>query len=102
MSENIYGWLQSWYQNNCSGDWEHIYGITIKTVDNPGWYVTINLAETRYENLSFEPINVELSDIDWYFCLIREQTFEASCSSLNLTMILQIFRDWVESAEIRG
>jgi Immunity protein 53 len=30
--------LQSWYVAQCNGDWEHTCGISIETVDNPGWY----------------------------------------------------------------
>ncbi len=29
-------WIQSWYYENCDGDWEHSYGMRIDTVDNPG------------------------------------------------------------------
>ena len=34
---SIINWLEEWYVSNCDGDWEHTFGITINTIDNPGW-----------------------------------------------------------------
>lgn len=28
--------LCSWYSQKCNGDWEHSYGVSIDTLDNPG------------------------------------------------------------------
>jgi hypothetical protein len=28
--------LQDWYVSQCDGGWEHTYGISIDTLDNPG------------------------------------------------------------------
>jgi hypothetical protein len=39
--------LEDWYASRCDGDWERSFGITIETLDNPGWAVRIDLAETR-------------------------------------------------------
>jgi hypothetical protein len=38
MSNDLISWLQRWYTAQCDGGWEHHYGITIGTLDNPGWY----------------------------------------------------------------
>jgi hypothetical protein len=35
--------LEACYLRQCNGDWEHLYGITIETLDNAGWSVTIDL-----------------------------------------------------------
>lgn len=51
-------WVQNWYQSQCDGDWEHEYGIMIETVDNPGWYLTVNLIGTECENFEFKPIKM--------------------------------------------
>jgi len=29
--------VEDWYSSQCNGDWEHQYGISIDTLDNPGW-----------------------------------------------------------------
>ncbi len=94
--ENVFEWLQTWYQSQCDGDWEHEYGIDIKTVDNPGWYITINLTGTECEGYVFTPVKVNRDELNWYFCLERNNNFEASCGPSNLTEILNIFRKWVE------
>ena len=30
--------LDEWYQRKCNGEWEHRWGFTITTCDNPGWW----------------------------------------------------------------
>ncbi|CAN5332574.1 hypothetical protein BH18ACI2_BH18ACI2_12670 [soil metagenome] len=46
--------LQKWYESQCNEDWEHQYGVTIGTLDNPGWTVTIDLVNTDLEGREFE------------------------------------------------
>jgi len=38
--------LQDWYFAQCNGDWEHRYGVTISTLDNPGWTLEVDLTNT--------------------------------------------------------
>ncbi|MGP3934424.1 Imm53 family immunity protein [Nonomuraea sp. KM88] len=46
--------LQSWYAS-CSNDgWEHGYGITIDTLDNPGWRLKIDLVDTPLAGVSLD------------------------------------------------
>jgi len=97
MSNDDIFWLQKWYQSQCDGDWEHEYGITIETVDNPGWYVTVDLENTCLENSIFEEVKEDRDDLNWLFCLKRGNKFEASCGPCNLNKIFQIFRRWAES-----
>ena len=40
-------WLINWYTSHCDGDWEHIFGIKIGTLDNPGWHIQISIEETE-------------------------------------------------------
>ena len=46
-------WLQSWYENNCDGDWEHLFGVTIETWNNSGWKVKVDLEDTYLEDKNF-------------------------------------------------
>lgn len=94
--KNNLEWLENWYTSQCDGDWEHMYGITIETVDNPGWYITINLIGTECEKSYFPHLKNNADEMDWYFCLVRNGNFEASCGPKQLEEILQIFRNWVE------
>lgn len=34
--------LEQYYKEKCDGIWEHTYGFTIETCDNPGWQMKIN------------------------------------------------------------
>jgi Immunity protein 53 len=97
--ENIFEWLQIWYLSQCDGDWEHENGITIDTVDNPGWFLTINLTGTKLEKHTFSPIKIEVDKNNWYFCSKKNGNFEASGGPLNLIEILNIFRTWTETCE---
>jgi len=54
--------LQSWYQGNCDGDWEHQFGIQIETLDNPGWLVKINLEGTLQEGVDFPAVKIDRSE----------------------------------------
>jgi Immunity protein 53 len=42
--------LQRWYLSHCNGDWEHTYGVTMENIDNPGWTLTVQLAETTVQD----------------------------------------------------
>ena len=45
-----------WYVVQCNGDWEHSSGITITSLDNPGWLVKIELVGTALDNKEFRTI----------------------------------------------
>ena len=34
--------IEQYYKENCDGIWEHSYGFTIESCDNPGWLIKIN------------------------------------------------------------
>ncbi|HEY4263266.1 MAG TPA: Imm53 family immunity protein [Schlesneria sp.] len=40
--ESAVGELDRWFSNRCNGVWEHRYGMSIATTDNPGWLLTFN------------------------------------------------------------
>ena len=37
--------FDSWFKKKCNGVWEHQYGVTIESTDNPGWRIIIDDAE---------------------------------------------------------
>jgi hypothetical protein len=102
MEEDNLLWLQKWYYNYCNGDWEHGSIIHIETIDNPGWSVTINLEDTNLQNKKFQKIEVERSNNNWLFCQIKGSKFEGRCGPLNLSEVLQNFRNWVGSFDVTG
>ena len=90
-------WLQRFYAKLCDGDWEHGKGIRISTIDNPGWRIRIPLRDTYLETRSFERLEVEHSDADWYHCWRDDTFFQGAGGALNLVSLLTIFRAWVEA-----
>ncbi|WP_068469908.1 immunity 53 family protein [Candidatus Protochlamydia phocaeensis] len=92
-------WLQNWYQQYCDGEWEHNENITIHTIDNPGWHITIDLEGTHFKDHSFEKIKEEKSQNDWFHCFVRNGKFEGAGGPCNLVNILYIFKNWAEHCQ---
>jgi hypothetical protein len=89
--------LQQWYASNCNGDWEHSYGIKIETLDNPGWFLRIELEDTNLQNRSFVNIEIENNEEDWYICKVNKNRFEALGDPTKLNKLIEIFLDWAKS-----
>ena len=96
MIDNI-KWLQDWYFSQCDGDWEHIQGVKITTIDNPGWYFELNVTETNLDGKVFENIKIEHDDNDWLYCKVENNMFVGTGGPLNLDEIIVIFREWASS-----
>jgi hypothetical protein len=93
-NEDILEWIQQWYYKNCNGDWEHDENITITTIDNPGWSLTIKLEETYLENKMYKEIFNDKSQVDWYCCRVEHNKFLGDGGPLNLKDLLYAFREW--------
>lgn len=87
-------WLNEWYKSNCNGDWEHCCQIKVESLDNPGWWVHIDLADTELENCPFEEIVLQNSESDWMFCRVENASFDGSGDPDKLEKILEIFMQW--------
>lgn len=93
-------WLMGWYAQQCDGDWEHSFGIKLDTLDNPGWYITINLEGTLLQGKPFSPVTVNMDDNDgdpnvhWHHCQIKENQFVGACGVYDLGLVLDIFRQF--------
>ena len=89
--------LQEWYVSHCNGDWEHHYGVSIDTLDNPGWQVSIDLTGTGLEGKSFQDIVDLESESEWIHCKLEEKKFQAYCSPRKLEEVIQVFLRWAKS-----
>lgn len=90
--------LQRWYASQCDGDWEHTYGVRIETLDNPGWLVTIDLADTDLEPIAFETRKRGRSDedSDWVLCQRQGAKFVGAGGIGNLDELVGAFVEWAE------
>ena len=88
--------LQQWYLSQCTQDWEHMYGIKIDTLDNPGWTLKVDLRETELEGAAFETVSRGDSEdeADWIFCKVEGDQFYGAGGALNLTELIQVFLQW--------
>lgn len=86
-------WLQNWYAAQTNGDWEHEFGVQIETLDNPGWYLAIDLAGTPYHN-SGEGFHgkVEHGEHFWYHYQVKDEKFEGWGDPGQLDNLIGIFR----------
>ena len=89
--------LPTWYESQCNGDWEHQYGIKIETLDNPGWIVSVDLAETGLEEKPFQEISKLEAERDWIKCHIIDGKFEGVGSPKMLDEIIRVFLEWVQT-----
>jgi len=100
-------WLEQWYSAQCNEDWEHHRGVTIQSLDNPGWLVTIDLEGTELEARmadalvlrAGEPPSAEnglMGGPDWIECAIKERKFVGAGDPGKLRTILHCFREWAE------
>ncbi len=90
--------LQSWYRAQINGEWEQARGVTIETLDNPGWRVTIDLVETTLQGVSMTPVHQENSAQGWLVCEVEQDQFRGDGDSRKLIAILEVFQRWAEQA----
>src|SRR5262245_8145932 len=92
MSSAVLDWLQGWYTSQCDGEWEHEHGITIATLDNPGWSVEIPLAETVLSDRLRVKGERHLSEHNWLVYEVKDVKFKGFCGPENLSDLLDVFR----------
>lgn len=88
--------LQSWYSLQCNEDWEHSYGVKIDTLDNPGWIVTIDLADTELQGLLVPRIRVDRSESDWLQHEVVDDKFIACGGVFNLEELIELFLEMAD------
>lgn len=92
--------LQEWYLSQCDDDWEHSYGISIDTLDNPGWSLKIDLKGTALEDVPFSGVKYgvgregEFSGDDWIACEIKDRKFLAYGGPRKLDELIRTFLNW--------
>jgi hypothetical protein len=96
---NIIKRLEKWYSAQCDGDWEHSWGITIETLDNPGWKVTIELNATRHQDVVWEKLDKNLGENNWVSCVKKGPRFIGYGDPTKLEEILEYFLSKVESQQ---
>jgi len=94
--------LQAWYQVQSNGRWERAHGVTIESLETPGWIVTIDLAGTPLENHPMRAVARDLSKRDWMICEVDRNQFRGQGDPEKLLSIIQTFQTWAESESARA
>lgn len=40
--------IEDWFASRCNGAWEHQFGLTIESTDNPGWQVSLDMQSDHF------------------------------------------------------
>ncbi len=88
--------LGEWYAAQCNDEWEHGFGIRIDTLDNPGWYVVIDLNGTALEQLHLEKRVVENSEQDWFRIEVKDKKFVGAGDPRKLGAIIEEFLEFAD------
>lgn len=95
--ETLLSDLQSWYAAQCDGDWEHCFGITIGTLDNPGWSLTVELEDTILEDKIFTRVKKEESETLWIECFVENKKFTGYAGPHQLEELISTFLAWAKT-----
>ena len=97
-------WLMNWYRAQCDEDWEHRFGVSIGTLDNPGWSLAVDLQGTEMEGRAFAAVsdNVDANGHPageaWLVCRLEGGQFRAYGGALDVGRMIRVFREWVEAS----
>lgn len=94
--------LMGWYRSRCDGEWEHQHGVRIGTIDNPGWSLDVDIAETPQAGRSVSRRLVERSAGDWVFVEVKDDVFRARGGPGNLAELITLFAAFVEDRPLPG
>ncbi|QDT02732.1 hypothetical protein K227x_11100 [Rubripirellula lacrimiformis] len=91
--------LQQWYQSHCNGQWEHSNGVSIETLDNPGWSLRIDLSGTEYSGRKLDRIDNGISSAKrtWTARWIENDQFCAAGGPSTLPSLIESFFEWADS-----
>jgi hypothetical protein len=89
--------VMRWYKDQCNGDWEHHFGVSIDTLDNPGWQIKIDTTGTAapLENRPKQKVDYD-SDDGWAVFWVEAGAFHAAGGPDTLNLLLEKFLEHVE------
>jgi len=92
-------WLIGWYQRHVDGEWEHQHGVTIATLDNPGWSLRVDLVGTALRDVPFA--SEEQEDGTRWTRFWKDDSagvFNAAGDATSLPAMIRRFRAWAEGS----
>lgn len=95
----LLNWYENWLRAHSCDDFDKYYRIEIKTIDNPGWCVIIDLDGTELSGSCFDEIKVALDDENWINCFVKDNCFFGFGGPMKLKDILCAFKEWATREE---
>ena len=90
--------LSEWYVAQCDDLWEHRWGLSITTIDNPGFALSIDLTGTPLEDVEFIRMEVEIDTLNgWYVCWKEEGKFQAAGAPSRIEDMIECFLNWAST-----
>ncbi len=94
--------LAAWYARQCDGEWEHRYGVSIQSIDNPGWWVKVDLAGTALATRTFVSVSIGVepegaTGSHWLRCYVADGVWNGAGDPGRLEEIVARFVDWCEA-----
>ncbi|QDT01256.1 immunity 53 family protein [Adhaeretor mobilis] len=98
---SVFADINDWYSAQCDGDWEHSYGVVIETLDNPGWWVKIDLRDTILEAAPYADYSIGDGDDDasWIQCKRDRMQWHGMGDPNRLEEILKRFLEWAKDRD---
>ena len=97
--------LIAWYLSHCDGEWEHGYGVSLTSLDNPGWLLKVNLIGTNLEGSAMEAISEDSDEgplrgegQPWIECAVSENQFVGASDPSQLPRLIATFNTLIDSA----
>ena len=91
---DVLNWLERWYEGQCDQEWEHSFGVTIESLDNPGWQPAIDLEGTDCDSRTLRQIDhMGEHETDWWSCWTKDNVFHGAGGPLHLRSLLETFRN---------
>lgn len=94
--------LQEWYLAQCNEDWEHTYGVSVGTIHNPGWSLTVELTDTYLVSVNFAGhsygvgVDGHASGNDWLICKVEQGKFIGFGGPRKLEEMINVFLSWAK------
>jgi hypothetical protein len=98
----VLGALQAWYAAHCDGNWEQEYGVTIGTVEDPGWELRVDLVGTPLEGSALERERDARTPDDWCEAWSDGYTFHAVGGAHNLEALVDSFVRFAKLAAVEA
>ena len=67
----------------------------MRSIDNPGWRVSIELRGTPSEGRLLTQLDVRNGDVDWVRCFVKDEQFIGAGDPSKLKAILEYFLNFL-------